>query len=357
MNRYVPSVIWLVVLGGILSLVAVGLWKVQGANPLLFPAKSEPEGIMGTTCVLRAIVTADRISTGEDALDAAEAALRGLEATVSYHLEFSDVSRLNAAEAGQLVEMSPEALTVLAAAREYADDTCGAFDATYAPVFSLWAKSGQAGQLPDAEALEAARQASGWDLYEVHADAVTKLHADGAIDLGGIAKGFGIDRAMEAMVASGVTGGLVDVGGDIRCFGHQTDGKPWRVAIRNPFDDSGETIATLELTDGAVCTSGNYQRFSVIDGVRYSHIIDPRTCQPALLTPSVTVIAPTATAADAWATALSVLGPEGTRMIDPESGIEALLVLGTAEEHELLKTPGFDAYLVSPVPAPSPAGR
>ncbi|MFW5844876.1 MAG: FAD:protein FMN transferase [Planctomycetota bacterium] len=160
-------------------------------------------------------------------------------------------------------------------------------------------------------------------------------------------RGYAIDQAVAVLQAAGVNG-VVDLGGDVRASGLRSDGEPWRVQIRDPFRP--EVLMEVAVSEHAVCTSGNYARFLEIDGHRFSHIIDPRSCWPADAVPSATVIAPTAMQADIGATALSVLGEEGLTLL-PE-GCEALLVLGSADEARQVQTPGFARFQVT-----APDGR
>jgi len=235
---------------------------------------------------------------------------------------------------------------VLRLAQHLTEQTEGAFDVTCLPLIELWHKAHRAETLPDPSELSEALDRTGWRHFVWQDLGLTKHRDQAGIDLGGIAKGYGIDQAVRAMRDTGAIAGLVDVGGDVRSFGRRPDGQPWRIGIRSPFDET--LIATLAVEDRAVCTSGNYQRFIEIDGRRYSHIVDPRTGQPAEITPSVTVVAPTAAVADAWATALSVLGKEGLQRIPPDSGIEAMIVLGRPEEYRLCVTDGFERVFASP---------
>ena len=354
MRKEAASIIALAMLGGILALIIVGLWLGESTTPHLFETQAEPRAVMGTNSQLRVVVPVNQADRAGAALRAAEAALRKVEvAQMSWRVEGSDIFRLNAAEASQLVPMSAATIKVLEMAKGFTDHTEGAFDVTFAPVFSLWGAGGKANREPDPVALDHAREVSGWGQYEFQLDAVVKFHTEAKVDLGGIAKGYGIDRAVEAMIDAGAAGGLVNVGGDIRCFGKRQDDKPWRISIQNPFQvKGGKPLGILLLRDGAVCTSGNYRRYFEIDGKRYSHIIDPRTARPVAYAPSVTVVAPTAAEADAWATALSVLGPDGRELIDPASGIEAMIVVGTADDYRIYKTPSFDVLLERPATQP-----
>jgi thiamine biosynthesis lipoprotein len=334
---------------GLASLPTTG----PAGQPLIVRA-TQPVAVMGTKTSLMAVVEKgqeDRLARG---LEKAERALRRIEGWMSTYINLSELSRLNRAPAGQFVKLSPQTLEVLHLAKKLHRDTGSAFDATYLRIFKLWGRAGKAKRLPTDAELAAARRASGWDKFELLKGGARKTVAEAGIGLGGIAKGYAIDEAAEAMKQAGCAGGLVDVGGDIRCFGPSPRGGPWRVGVRNPFDPGGDDyLATLVLTGQAVCTSGNYERFAEIGGKRYSHIIDPRTGRPVSLAPSVTVVAPTAAVADGWATALSVLGRKGLGLIDPNSRIEALVVTGGPKDYQLHQTPGFAKLLARPMrPAP-----
>ena len=319
-----------------LAVLAVCLALSGGGKYATF--KATPVGIMGTDTELTAVSLATRHGNAHTGAVEAEKALRAVEAKLSTHLDSSELSLLNAAPAAQAMDLSGETLALLRLSREITDASGGAFDPTFAPVFALWRRSGRAGQLPSDNELAAARAAGGWEQFDVTDSGATKRAGEAGIDLGGIAKGYGIDRATEAMFAADCVGGLVNVGGDIRCFGTRAKGGEWRIGVKHPFTANGQ-IGVLELTEGAVCTSGNYERYTVIDGQRYSHIIDPRTGRPTDANPSVTVLAPSATVADAWATALSVLGPEGLDQLPVN--VDALVISGTPEAYRIRMSKGF----------------
>ena len=316
---------------------------------------SRPIGIMGTRCSLTAVPATGKRRQAQQALAAAEGALRMVEAHMSTYLQFSELSRLNRAPAGEALKLSADTMDVLRLSRLLRAQTGGAFDVTHLPLFELWAQAGKAGRLPSEADLAAAGAKCGWDKWKLLDDGAVKSVDGAGFGLGGVAKGWAIDRAAEAIAAASCAGGLVEVGGDIRCFGRPGHKGRWIVAVQNPFDQEGnDFFGTLALDGAAVCTSGNYERFSVIDGKRYSHIIDPRTGNPVDLAPSVTVVAPTAAIADGWATALSVLGPEGFSLLDANSGIEAMIVVGGPTDYRIHETPGFAKLLDKPIPR-SPA--
>jgi len=200
---------------------------------------------------------------------------------------------------------------------------------------------------PDAgREIAAARAASSWEQLELTAEGARKRSASVQVDLGGIAKGYAIDRALESLRARGLAGGLVEVGGDLAVFGTAPDGRAWEIAVRDPRSEA--VWGTLRLRAGAVCTSGDYARYVEIEGRRHSHIVDPRSGQPADRAASVTVVAPDATTADAWATALAVLGPEGLPLLPAPGTVEALLVFRDDDGRlHASATPGI-ARLVTP---------
>ncbi|HHI69091.1 MAG TPA: FAD:protein FMN transferase [Planctomycetes bacterium] len=303
---------------------------------------SRPKGVMGTTCLLLIRVPPEEVKKGKRALSRAEAALRKVEAAMSSHLADSEISRLNAAPPARKVPLSPWTLQVLREARDLWKATGGAFDVTCRPLLLLWKKAARAGRLPTPREIRTARQASRWDLLELGARWARKKGAGLQVDLGGIAKGFGIDKALEAMKKTGVPAGLVDVGGDLRAFGPGTGpGGTWKVDVLDPFTRS--PAGSLALREGAVCTSGGYFRYVEIQGKRYSHILDPRTGRPARAASSVTLLGKEAARTDAWATALAVLGPQGLPLLQRQKGLEALVVTGTREKPRFLLTPGMKA--------------
>lgn len=329
-------------LAALAVLVLVGQWRVamHDADTSVMIVR-RPRGVMGTDCVLAAVAARRDIDTAEAALDAAEATLRRVEARMSNWLDESEISQLRVAAADVEVPLSRETLDVLAAAREALAATGGAFDITCRPLVELWRRAEQAGERPRAEAVAQARAASSWKDLELTGSGVVKRTASASVDLGGIAKGYGIDRALQTMRDFGLRGGLVDVGGDLACFGQQPGGQPWLVGVKNP--EVPGTVAQLRVNDRAVATSGDYARYFEIEGKRYSHIIDPRNGWPAETARSVTVVADTAIVADVWATALCVLGAEALERLP--DGVEALVICAGDDDRRIVGTPGFPTLL------------
>ncbi len=297
-------------------------------------------GLMSTDVNLQAVARPWEQTTVESALAAAEAELVTVEVLMSSHLEASELSRFNAAPADQAVELSSPIIEVLRAAFRVSRDSRGAFDVTVRPLLKVRKRASKARRLPTEQELRTALQLVGWEQVKLEGNTAWKTVDGVSIDLGGIAKGYGIDRAIEAIRATGCIGGLVDAGGDIRCFGPSKRRPTWNISVRDPFHPSAEKpLAVLAVRDAAVCTSGNYFRYSEIAGQRYSHIVDPRTGQSVETAASVTVVAPTALVADAWATALSVLGRAG--LDDLPDNVQAMLVFGNATDVRIVTTEGF----------------
>ncbi len=301
----------------------------------------QPREVMGTHCLLMAAGSRRRVDL-KKALKAAEAELRRVEALMSVYLADSQLSRLNSAPSAEAVELAPELIGLLRRSRELTDRTRGAFDVTCLPIIRLRKAAAESNSDPDDQARGKALALAGWRHFRLAGDSVTKLEAKAGIDLGAVAKGYGVDRAVEALKQAGASGALVEVGGDIRCFGTTAWKEPWPVRLQSPFGE--DLLLTLSLTDKAVATSGDYRRFTIVEGKRYSHVVDPRTARPVEGSSSVTVIADDATTADAWATALSVLGQGGLELAEAE-GLEVLMILGPPDDCRVVLTPGFRRFV------------
>lgn len=306
--------------------------------------------VMGTTSRLIAVGKPHRIDA---ALAAARRELDAVNSRMSTYDAQSELSRFNRAEAGVEVPLSDETLEVLRRAQQLSQQTRGAFDVTVRPLSRLWQQAEEAGQLPTADRVAGVLTCVGSDRLQIRTGSACKKTPGVEVTLDAIAKGHAIHRAVQALRRFDLVGGLVDVGGDIECFGRPLRAKAWRIAVQRPAADARLLVLECLPRDGtlAVCTSGDYRRFVVIEAQRYSHIIDPRSGQPAHSASSVTVVGPDAVLADGWATALSVMGPqEGLRRLPTQLGLEALLVSGPADAPKLHQTHGFRRYVASARP-------
>jgi thiamine biosynthesis lipoprotein len=211
---------------------------------------------------------------------------------------------------------------------EIGDLNEGAFDITWAALWGLWDFRAAEPRLPDPE--EVARRTALVDYRKVVVDddagTVYLPEAGMKIGLGGIAKGYALDRAAEALRARGVDSFLILGGGQVLAGGTRGD-RPWKVGVRDPRGTATTYFATLEVTDASTSTSGDYERFFILDGKRYHHIIDPRTGWPSEGLSGVTVVSPDATLADALSTAIMVMGQErGLALAERLPDVEAVLV-------------------------------
>jgi len=200
----------------------------------------------------------------------------------------------------------------------------GAFDITVHPLIDLWGFYTDYPHLPKKEEIKKYLKNVGYKNVTIKGGKLVKLNKGTEIDLGGIAKGYAVAQGIEVLKKSGIESALVDAGGDVYALG-QLNGKPWRVAIRNPRGEG--VIGVLEVSDMAIVTSGDYERFFEKDGVRYHHILDPETGYPSKGIISATVISSDPVLADAWSTALFIMGEkEGLNIVEKTEDLEALLI-------------------------------
>jgi thiamine biosynthesis lipoprotein len=266
-----------------------------------------------------------------------------------------------AAGSGQPIPVSPRFATVLGAALALCEESGGAFNPLVGPVMRAWGFNGAAlrpARPSDAELAAATALADWRNIFPPSPNSspspipspslsLALPRAGMSLDLGAIAKGYAVDLAWDRLKAAGHTNLLVDLGGNLRALGEAAPGRAgWRTGVRNPFIRDA-LIARFLLRDGeAVATSGNYERFVEIDGLRHAHIMDGRTGHPVTGMASVTVIAPDAAAADGLSTALFILGPrEGAVLLRRHPGSEALWIPDSPNALTLLATPGFAARL------------
>ena len=278
---------------------------------------------MGTEVVVEAVGPGG--SQQDAALLAAEEEFRRVEDLCTSWRD-SPLTRMNGHAGSGPVSIPAELARLIGRGLDLGAATDGAFDVTFAGVGKLWDFQAEPPVLPSEGELAAALAAVDYRRVKLNLEASTiALPAGAAIGLGGIAKGYGVDRALAVLVEHGVEHGLVNAGGDLKVLGTK-DGQPWKVAIRHPRDRD-ELLEVVPLTDLAAVTSGDYERFFEHEGRRYHHILDPRTGYPATGAMSVTVVAPDAAFADALATALAVLGPEDSLpIVEALEHVEALVV-------------------------------
>ena len=303
----------------------------------------ESQRLMGVPWTIT--VHASTEQAGRSAIAAAFAEIARLERVLSDYDATSELSRLSAAAPlAEPVPVGRDLWRVLVAAEAFRERTGGAFDIAVGPLTTLWRQSRRSGKLPRDDKLEAARAAVGPGTIALVADRqAVRLPKEGTrLDPGGIGMGYAADRALEILAGHGITAAMIDASGDILVSGPPPGATGWRIAIAT-LEPGGEP-ETILLTHAAVTTSGDARQAVEIDGLRYSHIVDPRTGLGVTGPAAVTVVAPDATTADALATAASVLGPEaGPAVIGSFPGSAARFVWRTGDRAESLTTAGWPA--------------
>jgi thiamine biosynthesis lipoprotein len=325
-------------------------------HPFSRPSKTKspvqldsPDKIVMST-IARVVAVAPNEKIARLSIDTAFEKIYGVERLMNRYDPNSQLSRVNLLAAKEPVKVDKELFDVLQQSVEYGRKTDGAFDITVGPLVDLWKKCAESNSIPTDKQLAQVRKTIGYDKLLLDSnDFSVRFAAEGMkLDLGGIAKGFAVDLAVEEMKKAGAIGGLVAVGGEIGCFGTTEKNEKWIVGIQNPqiqdADVGQNVIARLCLTDRNVSTSGDYRRFYKIGEHHFSHILNPATQKSAGELTSVTIIASNGTQADALATAVSVLGAEkGLELIEKTEDTQALLI--KAGSKEIIKSSGVQKFI------------
>ncbi|MEM1111083.1 MAG: FAD:protein FMN transferase [Pseudomonadota bacterium] len=302
---------------------------------------------MGTRWHVTYIADSDGLVRGE-AQAGIEALLEEVNDSMSTYREDSEISRFNSGALTLPWQPSKDFWQVLKAALMVGELSGGAYDVTVGPLVRRWGfgPDAPAPGLPQPAELEQLMATVGQRFLLVDEQARTlSSERPMELDFSSLAKGYAVDRVAEFLAARGVEDYMVEVGGEIRAAGQSPRGDLWRIAIETPDGRAG-VAAALELEDAAVATSGDYRNFFERDGKRYSHTLDPRTGAPVehgLV--SVTVLHEQAMLADAWATALSVLGPDAGMAVAKEQGLAVYFISRQGERLEPAYTEGFTRAL------------
>lgn len=260
-------------------------------------------------------------------LVALQKAVAIVDAQMSTWQHDSDLMRLNRAPVGELVEVPADLARVLALGLRIGRASGGAFDIGMGDAVHAWGFGPDAADVQGIRAAMAAPRRPAHEVLELEGTLVRK-RGPIALDLNGIAKGYGVDRLAETLRTFGIEAALVGIDGEMRAQGLRPDGEAWTIAVEAPDTDRRAPHAILNLQDAAVATSGDYRHWVSVEGRHLSHTMDPQRGAPLLSSPaSVTVIAPTCVEADAWATALMVVGPEAGAVLAARQGLSALFLL------------------------------
>jgi len=280
-----------------------------------------------------------------------DAELAAINRAMSTYDAQSELSQFNRRQDFRWAPASAGLLEVLDSASQISTSTQGAFDVTVGPLVDLWGFGPQyrTRRVPDDAVIEQARESVGYQHVQADPSAGTirKRHSRVEVDLSAIAKGYGVDRVAMILDRQGVHDYLVEIGGELRARGTTAAGRPWRVGIERPVEGRHVVGEIVLLKNRGIATSGTTEDFFEQDGRHYSHIIDPKTARPVEHPAmAASVIADTTMEADAWATALIVLGPERGYSLAQARGLAAMLVTASGSTFDVRVTDAFRAHLL-----------
>lgn len=303
---------------------------------------------MGTTWHVTYISTLQDV-TPERIQQGIEAQLEQVNRAMSTYSSDSEISRFNATAPLKRFNISPEFATVLQAALDVGIKSEGAYDVTVMPLVDLWGfgPTGPIDTPPDAQDIARLRDQVGQHNILVDGENlnIMKLH-DLSLDLSSLAKGYGVDRVAQWLQEQGIVRYMIEVGGEMRLSGLSGRDDAWRIAVEQPESSERSVATILQLTNVGIATSGDYRNYFEADGRRYSHLIDPRTGYPvAHDLVSVTVVHASCMIADAWATALSVLGLERAMAVAKAQGLAVYFIHRVEDRFVHSHTPSFSTYL------------
>ncbi|RZQ56375.1 FAD:protein FMN transferase ApbE [Pseudidiomarina tainanensis] len=301
---------------------------------------------MGTTYHIR-YVTANPNHSPERVKERVDAVLEQVNSQMSTYDPNSELSLFNQRKTTEPVVISRSLETVVRRALEIGEETDGLLDVTVGPLVNLWGFGplGRPEQVPTEQQLLEVRDHVGYQYLTVENHQLTKAVPDLYVDLSTIAKGYGVDRVAILMEQMEIRNYLVEIGGEMRMRGTKPGEQPWRIAVEQPVTLDRAVQRIIEPGNNAVATSGDYRNYFEEDGVRYSHIIDPRTGYPIQHNlVSVTVISETCMDADAYATALTVMGAEKALEFANQKGLAVLLVTRENDQFKEYTSTAFKRF-------------
>jgi thiamine biosynthesis lipoprotein len=290
------------------------------------------------------IVAKDSL-TAEHNIDTVIAEISRIEYLISDWKPETQVSRVNQNAGIRPVKVDKEVLELTERALKISELTHGAFDISFAAMEKIWKFDGTMTAMPSPEAVKKARQKVGYKNIIINKDSSTIfLKLPGMkIGFGALGEGYAAGKCRDMMVARGITAGLINATGDIQAWGIQPNGKPWRIGINDPFK-SNDLVGTIDI-NGAITTSGSYEKYALINGKRYTHIINPATGYPATGLTSVTITGPDAEMANAFSTSIMVLGKDaGLELLRKFPGYKAFII---TDAGKYITSPGFKIKKIS----------
>ena len=273
-------------------------------------------------------VVSDSKEIAEKAMEEAFGKIDSFGYLINFYSEKSELSEINRNAGIRKTRVSPETLDVIEKAFLASEKSLGAFDPTIGPIVKLWDFAEK--KMPSDKEIKHALPLVNYRdiIIDRNASTVMLSKKGMMLDLGGIAKGYAADMAVDSLMKKGIQSGLVSIAGDIRTFGLKPDKKPWTIGIKNPRQTGtkDEIIARARLTDKAISTAGDYERYFIAAGKRYHHLLDPKTGLPAETCRSVSIVSDKAVDTDAFSTAVFVLGPAKGMKLAKDLGMEAFII-------------------------------
>ena len=325
------------------SLLMTGCSRSGGPDVLEFSGPT-----MGTWYSVK-VVDLPKTTTPEAVAQVIEEQLNNVNGKMSTYQPESELSRFNQAAPGELFTVSSDTFEVLTKSLEIWRLSQGAFDITIGPLVNLWGfgPDGRPEKIPGKKEMKAAWGRVGADRLSLHIDDLQIVkQKDLYLDLSAIAKGYAVDRVAQALENMGIRRYLVEVGGEIRAGNSKAHDLSWQVAVEEPISNLRQIHKVIKLDNAAMATSGDYRNYFEYQGRRYSHTIDPRNGQPVdHKLASASVIMPLCADADAWATAMMVLGPEQGMAVAEANHIAVYMLLKSEQGFESIHSTAFERYL------------
>ena len=347
--KKIPNIIVIIIMSA-LSLVL--LLALSGG------CSKAPEKIIDQTRLFMSTVAQIKVSLSprddenkvKDAINKAFEEIKRIEDVYSVYNPASEISKINGLRKNEKLRISDGVFNLIHKSIDYSERTYGAFDITVKPLVDLWHRAKIRNEVPDPDDVRRALEHVGYKniTLDETARTISFKKEEMSIDMGGVAKGYATDMAIKILEDAGIDNALVALGGDMYCLGKKSDAELWKVGIRHPRNKD-KLFLEISLKDKAISTSGDYERYFILGGKRYSHIIDPRIGYPiGDDVESASVISPDSTTSDILATAICILGEKGLSMIKPFGGIDAILVFKNKERFTVKMSEGIrKSYVIS----------
>ena len=303
---------------------------------------------MGTTYNIKYWSESEQVP--EDIQAKVDAELVHINKLMSTYDPSSELSLFNETKGTEPYVLSAETMLVMSEAIKIANLSNGYLDITVGPLVNLWGFGPQAKPeiIPSDAEITAIKTQVGFEKLTLADNSVIRSHPDMYVDLSTVAKGYGVDRVAEIVESFGISNYLVEIGGEMRVAGEKLNGQQWRIAIEKPVTMERAVQEVISVGNNAIATSGDYRNYYEEDGVRYSHLIDPKTGKPIQHNlVSVTVVHPSCLSADGFSTAIAVMGKEAGLQMALENNLSVLLITRENGEFKEYTTPGFESFLIN----------